>query len=204
MSDPRITYVDELLASSDLSEVYMGAFTLAAILYGEDSPQLGAIRQLDHVLKLPDSSPAMRGVHNVAEQKLKGMLESFRHELEERLSYSVRVEASSQVLIDFLDMARRALDGGQIDVAAVLACAALEDSLKRYAQIHHLPVRDQPLSELIDTLEAAGLVNGDQGELLCSYNAIRRKAFRAEWDALEAADVRRVMAFVEGFLLQRF
>lgn len=50
------------------------------------------------------------------------------------LVVDIREEIAGEIFQDFLGLAKRALEEGNKDVAAVLACSALEDALKRYAQ----------------------------------------------------------------------
>jgi hypothetical protein len=58
------------------------------------------------------------------------------------------------------------LEEGNKDVAAVLACAALEDALKRYATLNDLDVQDQSMQQVVGALKSKGLVSGAQKILL--------------------------------------
>ncbi len=105
---------------------------------------------------------------------------------------------------DFVNAARSALSDGFKDVASVLACGALEDVLKRFAVSNGLAVYDKDMGEVVNALKGAGLVKGPQGALLQGFVKIRNKAFHAQWDAIESADVQGVIGFTQEFLLSRF
>ena len=101
-------------------------------------------------------------------------------------------------------MAKASLLEGHKDVAAVLASAALEDALKRYAKLNNLDISDKTMSEVINSLKSQGLVSGPQKSLLETMPKIRNAALHANWDKLNAEDVSALIGFVEQFLLQKF
>ena len=53
----------------------------------------------------------------------------------------------------FVLLAKSALENNQKDVAAVLASAALEDALKRYASLHGLDVAGKEMQDVINALK---------------------------------------------------
>lgn len=118
--------------------------------------------------------------------------------------FSVEAAISGEVLGDFVAMAKLALAEGHKDVAAVLACAALEDTLKRFARLNDLDVDDKTLQEVVNALKSKGLVAGAQKSLLDVMPKIRDFAMHANWDKIQDADVRSVLGFVEQFLLTKF
>jgi hypothetical protein len=117
---------------------------------------------------------------------------------------SVEMAISGEVLGNFVAMAKLALDDGHKDVAAVLACAALEDTLKRFARLNGVDVDDKVLQEVVAALKSKGLVGGAQKSLLDVMPKIRDFAMHANWSKIQDADVRSVLGFVEQFLLTKF
>jgi hypothetical protein len=117
-----------------------------------------------------------------------------------------RLETSltGDILGDFVKLAKEALREGYKDVAAVLASAALEDVLKRYATTKGLEVSDKVMQEVVSALKAAGLVSGAQKSLLDTMPKLRDYAMHANWDKLGPEDVSAVIGFVEQFLLSKF
>jgi hypothetical protein len=117
---------------------------------------------------------------------------------------SVEASITGEVLGDFVTASKTALAEGHKDVAAVLACAALEDALKRYARLNGLDVDDRVMQEVIAALKSKGLVGGPQRALLDAMPRVRDAAMHANWDRIQPADVSSVIGFVEQFLLTKF
>ena len=115
-----------------------------------------------------------------------------------RCEYQVRFLAISSLL------PRQSLSEGQKDVAAVLACAALEDAIKRLAQSGGIAADGKTMAELVNALKSAGLVAGAQKTLLDAMPRIRNMALHAEWEKITEQDVGSVLGYVEQLLLSKF
>jgi hypothetical protein len=111
---------------------------------------------------------------------------------------------SGELFGDFVAMAKHALSEGHKDVAAVLACAALEDTLKRYALVNGLTVDGYSMQDTVNALKSKGLVTGAQKTLLDSMPKIRDYAMHANWDKIDESSVSSVIGYVENFLLTKF
>lgn len=118
--------------------------------------------------------------------------------------FDVELRVSGEVFGDFVALARQALSEGKKDVAAVLACAALEDALKRYATVNDLDVSGKAMSEVINALKVGGFVSGAQKSILEAMPRVRNAALHAEWTKISEPDVSSVIGFVEQFLLTKF
>lgn len=118
--------------------------------------------------------------------------------------FSVQKEISGELFGDFVSLAKTSLDEGYKDVAAVLACAALEDTLKRYALLKGIDVDNRDMAQVINALKAQGLVKAAQKTLLDTMPKIRDYAMHANWDKIAPPDVRSVIGYVEQFLLTHF
>lgn len=119
------------------------------------------------------------------------------------LSETIESVVSAEVLGDFVAMAKMALDNGHKDVAAVLACAALEGTLKRYGRSHDVDVEGKSLQDVVGALKARGLVSGAAKSLLDVMPKIRDYAMHANWGKIQDTDVRSVIGYVEQLLLTR-
>jgi hypothetical protein len=108
------------------------------------------------------------------------------------------------VLGGFVAMAKIALGEGHKDVAAVLACAALEDTLKRFGRLNGLDVDDKVLQEVVARSEVQGTRKWRSEVIARRHAKIRDYAMHANWSKIDAADVRSVLGFVEQFLLTKF
>jgi uncharacterized protein YutE (UPF0331/DUF86 family) len=131
------------------------------------------------------------------------ILQAARHEVEGGWLTTIEGQVSAEIFADFIALAKKALDENK-DVAAVLACAALEDALKRLAKKQNLEVDDKEMSDVINALKASGAIKGAQAPIVQSYVKLRNKAFHAEWDKIDKESVSGLIAFTEQFLLTNF
>lgn len=201
--------IDELLnvqASGEgfdmAGEVYLSTVSLAAQLYGPNSPQVNAIKQIK--ADVQSSNWAERAKINMLAEQCKGSLKSMASDIDGGRLGSLRLEYQGQIFADFINVAKEALEENSKDVAAVLACAALEDCLKRYGEINGLEIDDESLSNVVNLLKSAGLLSASQGALLKGMVSLRNKTFHAQWDKVDVESVRSVIAFVEQFIVSRF
>jgi len=85
---------------------------------------------------------------------LKGVFLGASSDYREGYVFSVEASISCEVLGDFVAMAKLALAEGHKDVAAVLACAALEDTLKRFARLNGVDVDNKVLQDVVAALKS--------------------------------------------------
>lgn len=190
------------VSSTIAREVYLGTLSLVANLYGPHSRHVHAVQ--DSNARIATYKWTQPLCDNAMVSEMRGILRAVRGDIEAGLVSSVRGQAKGEVLADFVLLARQALDAGSKDVAAVLACAALEDSLKRYAELQGLDCDDKELADIINALKGAGVVQGPQGKILQAFVGLRNRAFHAQWDRIDTADVSGVLSFVQTFLAERF
>jgi len=135
---------------------------------------------------------------------LQGIFRSAKEDFEGGYVFNVDLRVSGEVFGDFVRLAKQALDEGHKDVAAVLACAALEDALKRYATANGLSVEESEMAQVINAIKGKGLVQGAEAKLIGTFPNIRNKAMHAEWDKISEMEVGGVIGYVEQFLLKHF
>ena len=170
------------------------AMHLVAAVFGEDSPHYRNLsKAYDSYLGYPSALATMRGIFIAAKSDYDG-------------GYLFRIDAilSGEIFGDFVIVAKAALAEGQKDVAAVMACAALEDALKRFGRLKGIVVEGKSMQDVINALKAKGLVSGPQKSLLDSMPRIRDSAMHADWAKITPQDVGSVIGFVEQFLLTQF
>lgn len=185
-----------------LGELQMAAVSICVSLYGADSPQVKSIETTRK--EIWNTKYGDNHKHVLLAEHLQGVLRSVASDIQSGRVRDIQLQARGEVFGDFLNAARSALSDGFKDVAAVLACGALEDALKRYAVASGLAVYDRDMAEVVNALKGAGLVKGPQGALLQGFVKVRNKAFHAQWDSIESADVQSVIGFTQEFLLARF
>jgi hypothetical protein len=135
---------------------------------------------------------------------MQAIFRSAKNDFASGFAENIELKISAEVFGDFVALAKQSLLEGHKDVAAVLACAALEDALKRFASANDLNPDQKTMTDVINSLKAAGLVSGAQKSLLDVMPRIRNAALHAEWDKLSEPDVNSVIGFVEQFLLTKF
>lgn len=143
------------------------------------------------------------GYQDVCDQA-KGVFAAAKSDFEGGYMFSLEAAISGEIFGDFVALAKEALREGHKHVAAVLACASLEDALKRYARANSLGVDNEVMQTVVGALKSKGLVSGARKVLLDSMPKIRDYAMHANWDKIAPEDVSSVIGFVEQFLLENF
>jgi len=135
---------------------------------------------------------------------LQGIFSSAKEDFDGGYVFNVELTVSGEVFGDFVVLAKQSLSEGHKGVAAVLASAALEDALKRFAVVNGLDIYDNSMTEVINSLKSKGLVSGAQKSLLAAMPRIRNSAMHADWEKISEPDVNSIIGFVEQFLLVNF
>ena len=166
------------------------AQSLIKAVFGENSP---------HYTSFTEAKNKRVTMHTLV-----GIFRSAKEDFDGGYVFNVDLRISGEVFGDFIVLAKHALAEGHKDVAAVLACAALEDALKRYASANKLNVDDGSMTEVINALKSKGLVAGAQKSLLGAMPKVRNDALHAKWQNISEPDVNSIIGFVEQFLLTNF
>jgi len=167
---------------------------LIKAVFGEYSPHYTAFcSSIDKCYGNADEIEALHGIFSSAKEDFEG-----------GYVFDVDLKISGEIFGDFVAMAKHALTEGHKDVAAVLACSSLEDTLKKYAELNGLDTEEENMTNVINASKSKGLVSGAQKSLLKTMPNIRNFAMHAKWDKISAPDVSSVIGFVEQFLLTHF
>jgi hypothetical protein len=184
-----------------VSEVFTGALTVLSAVYGPESHQVLALRHASQDLGKTPSHDYSIGVIAL------GALKNLKGELDSGLFGSLQKRLTGEVLVDFVQLARAALDQGTADgknVAAVLAAAAFEDTIRRMgANLAGIIGRDD-LSDIIEGLKKQAILVAPQLGIAISYINFLNRALHAQGDQIEREGVASVLAFVEQLLLKHF
>lgn len=199
--------INELLLSLEnnpdsavLSKVYFTTITLMGNLYGQNDIRISNLAEFK--TKEFDPNPWPDNKRGSFRQYLKGVLTGIKTDIENDLIFNLEKQTIGRVVADFITLAKQAAQEDIKEVAAVLASAALEDSLKRYAGLNGLQVDDKDMSEVINALKSAGLLKGPQASVVTSYIQTRNKAFHAEFNKIEMPEVKSLIAFTEEFIIK--
>jgi uncharacterized protein YutE (UPF0331/DUF86 family) len=183
-------------------QLYMGCVTIVSQLYGPTSIQMQALKE--EKARLMGLAAYEHAKSTILINELHGLLQTITDEVAAGLVQSVQDEARGEIYADFIALAKRALDDKSKDVAAVLAAAALEDALKRYAESRNLEPMDKDMSEVIALLKGNHLLQKPEAKVLQAYVTLRNKALHAEWDKINSPEVSSLIGFVENFVLIHF
>ena len=201
----RIDELIELAKSStdDFSgqgEVTSGAINILEVLYGSNSYKLKAyMEQYQDYARKQNKRTYLYGIVLATS----GVLKSIKSEIEAGLVSNIELRAQGGIFGDFITLARKALDESK-DIAAVLVSAALEDTLKRYAEQNGLTVSEADMSEVVNALKSKELLKGPQASIVQSYVQLRNKAFHSQWDKIDKETISSAISFTETFLLEHF
>ena len=170
------------------------AESLIKAVFGEESP---------YSINFVDAKKKCTG-HISFVRDLQGIFLSAKDAFEGGYVFNAELSISGEIFGDFIVLAKQSLAEGHKDVAAVLASAALEDALKRYAKINGLDVDDATMAKVISAIKSKGLVSGASKSMLDAMLRIRNYTMHAEWEKVNEPDVNSIIGFVEQFLLQKF
>lgn len=183
-------YLGDSVAKAPWQKWATSVLSLLQITFGESSPHFNNFSRLYNGFQYnPSELDVANAILLAAKEDYEG-------------GYFSKLESSilGGILGDFISLAKASLSEGYKDVAAVLACAALEDALKRIAVANSIDVQDKVMQDVIAALKAKGLVGGGQKALLAPMPKLRDYAMHANWDKLKQEDVSGIIGFVEKFL----
>lgn len=183
-----------LIEGEDFQRWATSAQNIIKIAFGNNSP---------HYENFSKAYEAFTG-YAYEFENAKGVFSAAKNDFEGGFATTLEALVSGEIFGDFIGAAKNALADGNKDVAAVLACAALEDALKRYATENALNVDGKDMSEVIGALKSKGLVGGSQKSILETMPKTRNAAMHADWAKISTTEVGGVIGFTEQFLLQNF
>lgn len=185
--------------------VLTGAMTLMEAVYGAGSQQLKALLHRRDEIAQSDSADGLKV--KLLVEAVGQALENMKQEVAAGILGSMEKRVTSDVLSDLIQLAREALKEtteGAKNVAAVLAAAAYEDTIRRLAREHAGVIGQDKLAEVITRLKEAGLLVAPQLGIALSYLSFRNHALHAEWEKIDRASVSSALGFVEELLLKHF
>jgi len=197
--------IDELLASSQRptdngAEVVTSTLSLLIAAYGVSDPRVEDYKDIRSSYAKGRMDERRTSNHTLPFAI--AALRSLKSDIQLGFVRSIGSRITGEVISDFTSMARAALDQGALHVAAVLACASLEDSLKRVGMSRGLNVGELHMPEVIGELVKAQVIVGPQAKIVRGFVPLRNKVMHAEFDKVESADVKAVLGFNEDFILK--
>lgn len=184
-------------------EIFQGTIDLMVHIYGPNSTHV------DNLQKQATAINAKARSAYAAEQMMQvavGALRSLKREIQAGLIGSLQRQMSGEVLTDFLQLSKLALDETGDDaknVSAVLAAALFEDTMRRLSKAKGIPHIDK-LQDVITELKIKTVLQGTEVGIAQSYLNFRNSALHAQWDKIDRPSVASVHGFVEGLLMKHF
>lgn len=167
-----------------------------AMLYGDASPQIKALQER---IKPMGPREVDRSTYNYRiANELAPILDAAVADYESGITGSIRAQAKGEVLGDFIALAREALQSGAEKVAAVLAAAALEETLKQLGAENRVDVYNGDYRGVVQKLKDANVLTGAQPGVANGYSTFRDRAFHGQFDQIERGTTESALAFTEG------
>jgi hypothetical protein len=132
-----------------------------------------------------------------------GLLQGTVSAIRSGLLKDLRTEILLDVQADFIEAARESAANGAKDVAAVLACIVLEDSVKRLATKSGKPeLLNQEYSVVVVELFKAGAITKATKGVLLAQKDLRNSALHAQWHEVSLEAVNGLLYFLPTFIEQ--
>lgn len=173
------------------------ALNLVLGVFGKDSPHYQ--RLSEHVTEASRTYVALRAL-----DACRGSFLGAKSDADGDYIFRLETQFTGEVFGNLVTAAKAAQAEGHHEVAAVLASAALEDALKRFAAANQIATDGKTMEEVVNALKSKGLVGGAQKTLLSAMPKIRNQAMHADWQNLTPQEVGSLVGFTEQFLLSHF
>jgi hypothetical protein len=162
-----------------------------AAVHGPENVQSFALRELAKSVQNRKDG-ALRGHAVDIAQAATGALANLKAELAAGLVGSLQRKFEGGVLADFIQLARLVLqDEGDNpkNVAAVLAAAAYEDTIRRMAEATGQSTTGVDLQEVTTLLKDRGILYAPQLGIAVGYLGFRNHALHARWAQIDRSSV---------------
>jgi len=188
-------------------EVHTGALTLAAAIYGAHHPQVQML--LDAAKK---ASTQQRGdigwnYRGIVWPAVQGSLRAMKGDIEAGVVGNIERRGAGAVLADMLGLAKEALaerNDGAKNVAAVLAAASFEDTMRKMGDTLAGVLGKPDLQDVVTALKKADVLQGASVATAVGFLKFRNDALHADWTDLKPDVVSSCISFVEQLLWQHF
>jgi hypothetical protein len=190
----------------EMTALEQGTLTVMRAMYGAASSQETVWRKTLDTIRVSTSFSFGPVQLNQANMIIRGALQSMLEEVDSGFIGSLRDSITGELLSDLVKLSRKVLEESpkeNKDVAAVLAAAGFEDTIRRIAAKHSRP-HCEKLADTLDDLKTQGHLQGAQVGIAQSYLSFRNKALHAKWDEVDLSAVGSVLAFTEQLLLKHF
>jgi hypothetical protein len=202
--------INELLdidphTGADSGQLSPACVSLLSLVYGAKSPQLEYFNARLAGIQKGDGSVGWK--HLQVSVEARNVLKNLKREIESGLTGSLKHQIASEVLTDFIQLARGVLNeqgDGAKNVAAVLTAAAFEDTIRRMGETFAGIIGKDDLADVLKKLKEADVIKSPQIGIAQSYLSFRNHAMHANWEDIQRESVHSVLGFVEQLLFKHF
>ena len=184
-------------------EIYYGTISVLENIYGKNSSHIKELLLFNNKI-LAIKYKSVDGRDALLLKSIIGILSNLKFEIENGLLTSSEKNISKEIFIDFILFSKDQFSQGDLKISAVLVCAALEDSLKKLADMNGLNVTKKSMAEVVNGLKSKGLIQKDKATLLEFYTKLRNKVFHADWESFDKSEIGSIIAFTEEFIRENF
>ncbi|SFB42963.1 DUF4145 domain-containing protein [Algoriphagus aquimarinus] len=184
-------------------EIYYGTISVLENIYGKNSSHIKELLLINNkILSIKYKSIEARDAQLLT--SIIGILSNLKYEIENDLLVSIEKSISKEIFTDFISFSKEQYSSGDLKICSVLICAALEDSLKKIADINGLNVTKKSMAEIINALKSKGIIQKNIASLLEPYTRLRNKVFHADWESFDKSEIGSLIAFTEEFVKDHF
>jgi uncharacterized protein YutE (UPF0331/DUF86 family) len=194
---------DDLKFHDESMEIYYGTISVIENVYGKNSSHIKELLLTNNkILAIKYKSVDGRDAQLL--KSIIGILSNLNFEIENGLLTSLEKKVSKEILTDFISFSKEQFSKGDLNISSVLICAALEDSLKRIAEINGLDVERKSMAQVVNALKSKGLIQKSVSTLLGNYTELRNRVFHADWESIEKSEIGSLIGFTEQFVKDNF
>lgn len=139
--------------------------------------------------KIVNDEDLRTGVPLHTVQKLTGLLESLKDEIESGFLRQLEYIFTASAFDDFLDHAIQFHKSGKKIESSVLASVVFEDTIRKIAKKNVVDEAGNNLELIIDNLVKKSIFTPIKAKRIKSYSAIRNKALHAQWEEFDLSDI---------------
>jgi hypothetical protein len=188
---------------TNAAELSQGCVSLLSLVYGQKSAQVQQFNSAITTIAKDSGGYKNYWIATAAH----GTLKNLKQEIEAGITGRLRHQVTGEVLADLVQLARVVLEqpgDGAKNVAAVLAAAAFEDTLRRMGETFAGIVGKEDLPDVLKALRDADVIQGTQVGIAQGYFSFRNRALHANWNEIQRESVLSALGFVEGLLTKHF
>ncbi len=189
------------------TELLHGTITLLEAVHGERCRQVESLQSGISALEKALTGRGGIALPHAVYLRARGALQNLKGEIEGGIVGSLARTITGEVMSDFVLFAKASLERDGEDaknVAAVLAAAAFEDTIRRMGLMFAGMVERVDLSAILVELKNREVLQGSLVGLVQSQLQFRNQALHAQWTKIDRIAVGTAIQLVEGLLQKHF